>query len=140
MKKIYTIGTGLRTLEDFIEIINHYNIEKIIDVRSYPSSKLEHFRRANLDLILKNEIIAYHFLGKELGGFRKGGYENYTHTGEFEYGICLLEDIAGDKPSVIICAERFPWKCHRKYISRALQKRGWTVEHIIDKDKVWIPG
>ena len=140
MKKIYTLGTGLRSLEDFIEIISSFNIEAVIDVRSYPSSKLEHFRRANLENILSKEMYEYHYLGKELGGFRKGGYENYSLTKEFESGISLLGDIAVKKTSVIICAEHFPWKCHRRYIARALHAKGWTIEHIIDKGKVWAPG
>ncbi len=140
MKKIYTLGTAFRSQEDFIEIISSCNIEAVIDVRSYPSSKLEHFRRVNLENILSKERFEYHYLGKELGGFRKGGYENYTLTKEFGLGIGLLENIAVNKISVIICAERFPWKCHRRYIVRALHEKGWIVEHIIDKGKVWIPG
>ena len=138
-KKIYTLGTGLRSLEDFIEVISSYNIEAIIDVRSFPKSKLDHFNRVNLESLVKRELIEYYYLGKELGGLRKGGYENYTRTGEFESGIKALEDIAYKRTSTIICAERFPWKCHRKFIARSLQQRGWRVEHIIDKGKVWIP-
>ncbi|MBI5409890.1 MAG: DUF488 domain-containing protein [Nitrospirae bacterium] len=139
MKKLYTLGTGLRSMEDFIEIINQYEIEAVIDVRSYPVSKLEHFRRANLEPLLKKELLEYHYLGKELGGFRKGGYEGYTLTREFELGIEALENIASVKLSAVICAERFPWKCHRRFIARALQRKGWVVDHIIDKGKVWIP-
>jgi len=139
MKKIYTLGTGLRSLEDFIEIINSYGIEAVVDVRSFPVSKLEHFKKINLEPLLKKEMLDYHYLGKELGGFRKGGYKNYTHTREFELGIKTLESLASKKTCVIICAERFPWKCHRRFIARALQKRGWEVEHIIEKDKVWTP-
>ncbi|MBI4850010.1 MAG: DUF488 domain-containing protein [Nitrospirae bacterium] len=139
MKKIYTLGTGLRSLEDFTEILSDYSIEAVIDVRSYPVSKLEHFKKANLELLLKKEMLEYHHLGKELGGFRKGGYESYTLTKEFEEGTDLLEKIASAKTSVVICAEHFPWKCHRRFIARALQKRGWLVEHIIDKGKVWVP-
>jgi len=139
-KKIYTLGTGLRSIEDFIEIINCYNIEAIIDVRSFPKSKLDHFKKANLESFLKKELLEYRYLGKELGGFRKGGYENYTRTREFESGVNKLEEIATEKMSAIICAERFPWKCHRRFIARALQQRGWEVVHIIDKGKVWTPG
>lgn len=139
MKKIYTLGTGLRSLEDFIEIISSYSIEAVIDVRSFPTSKLEHFRKENLESLLKQDAFEYHSLGKELGGFRKGGYENYTRTDEFKIGINKLEAIASEKTSVIICAERFPWKCHRRFIARALHKREWEVVHIIDKGKVWIP-
>ena len=78
-------------------------------------------------------------LGKELGGFRKGGYIAYTLTDEFMEGIGKVESLAQVRLSAIICAERFPWKCHRKWISRELHRRGWEVEHIIDKGKVWTP-
>jgi uncharacterized protein (DUF488 family) len=139
MKKIYTLGTNKRSEEDFIEILLAYNIQSLIDVRSFPRSKIPIFRRENLEPTLRLEGIEYHFLGAELGGFRKGGYIAYTITDDFRKGIDLLESIAFTKTSVIICAERFPWKCHRKWIARELHKRGWGVEHIIDKGKVWIP-
>ncbi|MEK6582804.1 MAG: DUF488 domain-containing protein [Nitrospirota bacterium] len=138
-KKVYTLGTSRRSEEDFIEILLNYDIKTLIDVRSYPKSKIQIFTRENLGNLLKKENIAYVFLGKELGGFRKGGYEAYTSTEDFKIGIDELENIAGDGNAVIICAEKFPWKCHRKWIARELHKRGWLVEHIIDKGKVWVP-
>ena len=139
MKKIYTLGTSRRSEEDFIEILLNYDIRTLIDVRSYPKSKIQIFTRENLENLLKKENIAYVFLGKELGGFRKGGYEAYTSTGDFKNGIDKLEGIASENNSVIICAEKFPWKCHRRWVARELHKRGWLVEHIIDKGKVWAP-
>jgi len=139
MKKIFTLGTNRRNEEDFIEILLAYNIQSLIDIRSFPTSKIQIFRKANLENLLRREIIEYHFLGAELGGYRKGGYISYIITDDFSRGIDLLETIAITKPSVIICAEKFPWKCHRKWIARELHKRGWQVEHIIDKGKVWIP-
>ena len=122
-----------------MEILLAYNIQSLIDVRSFPRSKTQIFRRENLEPALRLEGIEYHFLGAELGGFRKGGYIAYTITDDFRKGIDLLESIALAKTSVIVCAERFPWKCHRKWIARELHKRGWGVEHIIDKGKVWVP-
>ena len=139
MKKIYTLGTNKRSEEDFIEILLAYNIQSLIDVRSFPRSKIPIFRRENLEPTLRLEGIEYHFLGAELGGFRKGGYIAYTITDDFRKGIDLVESVALAKTSVIVCAERFPWKCHRKWIARELHKRGWGVEHIIDKGKVWVP-
>lgn len=139
MKKIYTLGTDLRSGEDFIEILHAYDIRALIDVRSYPKSKILIFCKGNLAQLLKREGIEYHFLGKELGGFRKTGYIAYTLTEDFRKGIDLLESIAVSQPSVFICAERFPWKCHRRWIARELHQRGWEVDHIIDKGKVWIP-
>lgn len=139
MKKIYTLGTDRRTEEDFIEILHAYNITSLIDVRSFPKSKFNIFNKEELRALLEREGIEYHYLGKELGGFRKGGYIAYTLTDEFKRGIEILENIAKGKTSVILCAEKFPWKCHRRWISKELQKNGWTVEHILDKGKVWVP-
>ncbi len=139
MKRIFTLGTGRRSEEDFIEILLSYDIETVIDVRRIPKSKITTFNRLNLAELLDKEKIDYRFLGNELGGLRKGGYIAYTVTDDFMEGISELESIAEAKQSVVICSERFPWKCHRKWISRELHKRGWTVEHIIDKGKVWIP-
>jgi len=139
MKKIYTLGTSRRSEEDFIEILLNYDIKTLIDVRSFPKSKIAVFTSENLENLLKKEGINYIFLGKELGGFRKGGYEAYTKTEDFKKGIDKLEGLAGAGNAVFICAERFPWKCHRRWIARELHWRGWQVEHIIDKGKVWAP-
>lgn len=139
MKKIFTLGTDLRTEEDFIEILGSYNIQALIDVRSYPKSKISTFCREELEQLLEKEGINYYFLGKEVGGFRKGGYEAYTLTWKFKEGVEIIKEIADKKVSVIVCAEKFPWKCHRRWIARELQRKGWEVLHIIDKDKIWSP-
>ena len=139
MKRIYTLGTDRRSEEDFIEILLSYGIETLIDIRTSPKSKVPIFDRPSLEALLEREGIAYQFLGKELGGLRKGGYLAYTATDDFLYAVGRVEEIARQALSAIICAERFPWKCHRKWVSRELHRRGWTVEHIIDKGKVWVP-
>ncbi|OGW27898.1 MAG: hypothetical protein A2X59_09660 [Nitrospirae bacterium GWC2_42_7] len=79
------------------------------------------------------------FSRRRTRGFRKGGYEAYTTTGGFRKGVEILEGIVSKGTSVIVCAERFPWKCHRWWILRKLHKHGWQIEHIIDKGKVWMP-
>ena len=138
-KTIFTLGTALRREEDFIEILLSYGIGVVVDVRSFPQSRLPHFTRSSLEVLLAATGMDYRFLGRELGGLRKGGYAAYTDTEDFRQGIDLLEAIAAEKTAVIICAEHFPWKCHRRWIARELHKRGWLVEHIIDKGKVWTP-
>ena len=139
MKRIYTLGTDRRSEEDFIEILLAYNILVLIDVRRFPKSKIKIFTREYLEALLRREGIEYYFLGAELGGFRKGGYIAHTQTDDFSEGIALIESLASHKTAIIVCAERFPWKCHRKWIARELHKRGWEIEHIIDKGKVWVP-
>jgi len=138
-RSIYTLGTGLRSAEDFIEILLAYEIRAVIDVRSFPRSKLPYFSQPSLSDLLKSNSVTYHFLGNELGGYRKGGYAAYILTEEFSQGVGMVESIAEKAVSAVICSEKFPWKCHRKWISRELRRRGWGVEHIIDKGKVWKP-
>lgn len=136
---IYTLGTGRRSEEDFIEILDGFGIQVVADVRRFPASKLLHFSRASLQPLLEGAEIGYHFLGEELGGFRKGGYEQYTLDEGFMKGIGRLEELARSAVTVIICAEHLPWKCHRRWIARELHRRGWHVVHIIDKGKTWEP-
>lgn len=138
-RKIYTLGSDRRSEEDFIEILAGYDISVVVDVRRFPTSKMPLFKREYLETLLQSEKMGYHWMGGELGGFRKGGYESYTHTGDFGRGIDKLEEIISAATSVILCAEKLPWKCHRRWIARELHRRGWRVEHIIDKGKVWVP-
>lgn len=139
-KIIYTIGSSRRTEQEFIEILRAYDMETLVDVRSFPKSKLNHFSKENLSKSLEDTGIEYIYLGRELGGFRQGGYELYTQTEDYDRGLTKLVEIASRKKTVFMCAERFPWKCHRRYISRELHRRGWKVIHIIDKDRLWMPG
>ena len=138
-KRIYTIGSSLRGIEEFLQLLQQYRIESLIDVRSFPSSRLPHFCQEELEASLSASDIKYIYLGKELGGFRSGGYERHMQTDIFKQGLDKLEPIALSGCCAIMCAERFPWRCHRRFISLALQERGWQVIHIIDSERIWQP-
>lgn len=136
-KTIYTIGTSTRRLREFVEALNYYQIERVIDVRHYPtSSRFPHFKRERLCRSLPRNQIDYACLGEKLGGFRPGGYEAYMKTPEFEEGMKELERLAREKPTAFFCAEKLFWRCHRRFIADALIKRGWEVYHIIEKGRV----
>jgi uncharacterized protein (DUF488 family) len=60
-------------------------------------------------------------------------------TEPFRKGLERLEEIGKGRKSGFFCAEKFPWKCHRRWVAKKLSERGWKVIHIIDKGKVWIP-
>ncbi len=138
-KQIFTVGTSTRTFREFLECLKAYQIESLVDVRSFPTSRLGHFKQENLRKLLEEAGISYIYLGKELGGYRKGGYEAYTQTSDFKEGIRRLENVVRKGKFAFFCAERFPWRCHRRFIALELKKKGWEVVHIIEKDKVWIP-
>jgi uncharacterized protein (DUF488 family) len=55
----------------------------------------------------------------------------------FEEGLNTLEAIVRLKTTVVMCAEKLPWKCHRRFIAQQLEKRGCKVIHLIDKGVVW---
>ena len=134
-KLIYTLGTSTRSPEEFIELLTGHGVQVVVDVRRFPSSRFEHFRKENLAGLLSQAGIDYAYMGEELGGYRRGGYQNFTTTSEFQTGIRRVEEVALEKRVAIVCAERFPWRCHRRFIALELEKQGWQVNHIIDQEK-----
>lgn len=137
IKTIFSLGTSNRTWEDFILALQTHSVEMVIDVRSFPTSKFPHFKKEYLLQHLAEQGYGYYLLGKELGGYRAGGYEAYTQTLEYLAGMELLERMASRCRSAILCAERLPWRCHRRFIGRSLRERGWKVIHILDEKGVW---
>lgn len=139
-RTIYTLGTSTRSLEDFFAILKAFGIKGIADVRRFPRSrKFPHFNRERIEEESEEQNLSYHWLGDLLGGFRKGGYESYKKEPSYLEGLQKVEALAEQYPFVLVCAERFPWKCHRLQISRSLVERGWDVIHIIDRDRTWRP-
>ena len=136
---VYSLGTSTRSKAEFAALLQSHGIEMVIDVRRFPTSRFEHFQQGELAQLLAVLHIDYLHLGEGLGGYRKGGYQAFTTTSEFEQGMKTIEETARQKKSVILCAERLPWHCHRRFITSELEKRGWHVEHIIDEKRTWIP-
>jgi len=130
-KVIYTIGSADRSQNDFLKTLRQYEIKTLVDVRRFPTSKYEHFKRENLGTILLSSEIEYVYMGNELGGFRKGGYEAYVKTNEYKQGLQVLQRVAKRRPAVIMCCEKLPAGCHRRYISKSLKKSGWKVVDIV---------
>jgi uncharacterized protein (DUF488 family) len=134
--EIYTIGHSTRSLEEFLEILKNFQIQLVVDVRRFPSSKkFPWFDKENLEKELKENGIEYlHF--PEFGGYRKEGYEAFSKTEEFSEVLEKLIEVVNEKKAVVMCAEAFWWRCHRRYIANALAEKGIQVVHIFDKEKI----
>ncbi len=150
---LYTIGHSTRTLEELIRLLQENRIETLVDIRSFPASRrLPQFNRENLEARLPESGIAYRWMGKELGGYRKrkdpnsphmalgsAGFRNYADhmTGEqFRRGIEELENLARESRVAYMCAEKLWWRCHRPLVSDFLTAcRGAEVVHIIDSGR-----
>lgn len=112
----------------------------VADVRRFPvSRRYPHFTREALAGSLRGAGTAYSWLGDDLGGYRSGGYGAYRQTVTFARGLCRLEALAASSPTAILCAERLPWRCHRRFIATALRHRDWEVVHILEPERTWIP-
>lgn len=149
--KIYTIGHSNRDLDSFIGLLTKSGIEVIADVRKIPKSRYAHFSGDYLKKELPKAGIEYtHF--PKLGGFRKKilkdspniaiksqGFRNYADfmlTEEFKEEIGKIIELAKRKIIALMCAERFFWKCHRKFLADYLVVQGFEVFHIIDNAKI----
>lgn len=119
-----------------MENLKKFEIENVVDVRRFPTSKkFPHFKKESLSEALQKDGIKYFHLGDNLGGFRKGGYRNYTKTKEFKRGLRKLIKIGKEGRTAIMCAELLFFLCHRRYIADELVKEGHQVTHII-RDRV----
>jgi len=151
--RLFTIGHSTRILEEFIALLQEYEIQILADVRAWPSSRrFPHFNRTNLENSLAQRGIRYEWLGVELGGYRKEGlgdrspntawkvkgfrnYADYALTETFSQGVQRLSVLAAAQPLALMCAERLYWQCHRRIISDYLKMEGHRVTHIIESGK-----
>jgi uncharacterized protein (DUF488 family) len=121
-------------MKEFLHVLRAYQIEVIVDVRRFPTSRYRHFTRDQLEECLEQHGIEYHHVAR-LGGYRKGGYRKYMESQEFEHGLACVEGLAASKRVAIMCAELLSSHCHRRFIADALTQRGHTVVHIVDNKK-----
>ncbi len=149
-KIIWTIGHSTKSAEYFIEMLQSFFIEVMVDIRTYPgSNRYPHFNKENLENILPGNCINYVHL-KSLGGRKKSkpdsknttwknagfrGYADYMETEEFKNSIHELEAIALKKRTAYMCSEAVWWRCHRSLVSDYLKANGWIVYHIMDVAK-----
>src|SRR5574338_1031695 len=147
---VFTIGHSTRTIEEFVRLLQAHGVKQVADVRTVPRSRHNpQFNRETLPASLAQAGIGYVHLA-ELGGLRKPlpdsinaawknasfrGYADYMQTPEFAAGLDHLLELAREHPTVVMCAEAVPWRCHRSLIGDALTARGITVEDILSETK-----
>ena len=135
--EVWTIGHSTRHFDTFVDILRRHRIEKVVDVRHFPTSiRMPWFKKEYLELMLPKYRIGYAWMGDSLGGYRKGGYEKHQESKQFALGLQQLRDVALSSNVAVMCAESVPARCHRKHLADALAREGWTVSHIYDDKRV----
>ena len=152
--EIYTIGHSTHTENEFVILLKKYEIEILVDVRSFPTSKyVPQFNKENMKIWLPREGIKYLHMA-ELGGRRSKNkdideslvdgwknvafrnYAEYSLTKGYEEGIDRLFVLSEKNRVCIMCAEAVPWRCHRSIISNTLVSEGISVYHIMPEGHV----
>jgi len=133
---VWTVGHSNRSAKRFLELLEEHKITKLVDIRSFPTSKVEHFKREEMERWLPEHGIEYVWLGKELGGYRQGGYQAHMKTQLFRVGIERLIKLAEKGRVCIMCMEKNPKYCHRRYVSAHLEGKDVEMVHILEKDQV----
>lgn len=147
--KLYSIGHGHKTLDEFLSELVSFNIKYLIDVRSTPYSKWSpDFNQESLKKFLSINNIVYGYMGDIIGGrplnnncYDEEGYFDYKKMADiptFKEGLKRLVNANNLSDRVaIMCSESDPSLCHRsKLIGRELYyKYNINMIHILTRDK-----
>lgn len=147
----YTIGHSNRTIKEFIELLDEYRIELIVDVRKLPGSN--RYPQFNEDA-LKNSLptVGIEFIRSEgltgrrpanpdipknvNGWWENQSFHNYAdHALSAEFQTALQDLIASTKTLAIMCSEAVWWRCHRRIITDYLLASKHSVTHILGKNQ-----
>jgi uncharacterized protein (DUF488 family) len=144
MHPVFTIGHGVRPLDELVQTLRQVDVETLVDVRRFPGSRRNpQFNQGPLRTALEEAGIRYRH-AIELGGRRSGepGEEQFAclrvaafrsyaaRMGTPEWQEALADALAEPTPC-FMCAETVWWRCHRRLIAELLTARGRTVIHLL---------
>lgn len=139
MTTIFTIGYEGATVDGFLATLKSAGVERLIDVRALPLSRRPGFSKSPLAAALKEVGVDYVHL-RDLGTPKRGRdaakkgdvgtlrevYDDQLALPEAQAAAARMLDLAGEKPSALLCFERDPCHCHRTLLLEAVGQ-GMTV-------------
>ena len=139
---LYTIGHSNHSQESFLQLLQSYYVDCVVDVRSVPASNYNpQFNQDVLDFFLQGNGIAYVFLGHEFGARRMDcldengqvDFEKAVDTPLFRQGVSRMNRIQNVHHQVaLMCSEANPLSCHRfALVARYYHTHGMEVSHIL---------
>ncbi|WP_195469417.1 DUF488 domain-containing protein [Clostridium sp. D43t1_170807_H7] len=143
--EIYTIGHSNYTIERLIDMLKHYNINCVVDIRGTPYSKYNiQFDKETIRYTLSKAGFIYIYMAKELAAkrinkesYNEEGYSDFEKVikeKEFLEGIERLKNGCNKGYNIVLLgAMQEPIRCHRSIlVGKALRKCGFNVKHILD--------
>jgi uncharacterized protein (DUF488 family) len=143
---LLTTGYAGHTPESFIEKLQEYDVETVVDVRQRPLSRKRGFSRTGLSIFLEENGIQYVHV-RELGvpielreQLKSGACDLPTYLDAFgeyvvrqEVALNELYAMALAKTCCLLCVEHRAEECHRSVVATAMANRNGRrvkIEHI----------
>ena len=142
--EIFTIGHSNYDVERLIDMLRHYNINCVVDIRGTPYSRYNvQYNKETIEKTLTREGFIYIYMAKELAAkrinktsYNDEGYSDFEkviYEEDFINGIERLQN--GCKKGyriALLGAMQDPIRCHRAIlVGRALRDSGFNVKHIL---------
>lgn len=142
---IYTIGHSNYPVEKLIDMLKHYYIDTVVDIRGTPYSKYNvQYNKETIAHTLIEAGFIYIYMAKELAAkrenkvsYNKEGYSDFEKVvkeKDFLNGVDRLK-VGCEKgyKIALLGAMQDPIRCHRSIlVGRALREHGFNVKHILD--------
>jgi len=132
---VYTVGCSGATVEGFMCVLIRNRVEKAVDVRSNPISRVYGFHKSRLRSLLAKVGIAYEHhpdlgINPELRARfpspteRRELLDRYERTTLEESGakIAAIAESMKFAPSALLCQEKNPEECHRSRLARRISE------------------
>lgn len=149
MGELFTIGHSQYRISYFISLLDKYQIDYILDVRSVPYSKYaEQYNKENINRELKMARIKYSFMGKYFGArpqniefYNNEGYldfERVRKSKDFNKGIeNVVLGLNQGHRIALMCTEKEPVDCHRAIlVARAFEMQKIYAKHILPNGEI----
>src|SRR5437879_3867713 len=130
MASLFTIGYEGRNIDEFVKILQHSRIRRVVDIRQIPLSRKRGFSKTKLLERLASEGIAYAHI-RELGSpkvirhelRRDWDYEKFfrafdRHLSEHKEAVERVYQYLNEGAICLMCFEKYPEKCHRSLVVR----------------------
>ncbi len=144
---IYTIGHSTHEIDYFLELLQEYGVNCVVDIRSVPASAYNpQYNQEFFRNYLKDNKIRYLHFAEEYGARQsdpdlldqdgKIDFEKVRQSHLFKRGIDRLKQgVNIGFVIALLCSESEPLDCHRfSMVSVGLEEAGFQVKHIL-KDK-----
>lgn len=150
---LFTIGHSTRTVDEFLELLDAFGVERVVDVRKLAgSARHPQFNEDVLSASLADAGVDYRRaaaltgrrpVSREVpldvnGWWQNRSFHNYADhalSDEFRRALGDLRIESRGTRLTIMCSEAVWWRCHRRIIADHLLAHGDDVRHILGVER-----